>query len=502
METPGTSLPRGSFPQDFPALGVTGVGGIQGKCFQEGWISAMTDAKGGWSLPSFWMSELAPLTRRPRLENSGSVDVAIVGGGFSGLWTALYLHELDPSLRIAVLEKEVAGYGASGRNGGWVCPFFPVGWGIVESIFGAETTRRFCEELVGTVDEVGARVAELGIDCDYTKAGSISFMRNQAQVGHAEGDVKEIQRRGLAGDWRLLGAREAEAMLSVTYAHGATFTPECATVHPARLVRGLAEAVESRGVEIYEDSQVSEVEDGYVRVGSARLAASKIVVATEAYTAGFDRWRRQVLPLYSMMIITEPLSDAQYEAIGSPTPGLCFADHRHLVIYGQITRDHRIAFGGRGAPYHLGSRVSRIHDTHGPSRDGLQRELLKLFPALRGIRIVRHWGGPLGVSRDWLPRVAQEPNTQLWRIGGYAGDGVATTNLVGRVTARRLLGLADDSASAAVFARPPRDWEPEPFRWLGVNLGLNLTRVVDRLEDRGAPVAALDRLRRTLIGQA
>ena len=462
----------------------------------------MTDAKGGWSLPSFWLSELAPLSRRRRLEKSGSVDVAIVGGGFSGLWTAFYLHELDPTLRIAVLEKEVAGYGASGRNGGWVCPFFPVGWGRVESIFGADTTRRFSDELVGTVDEVGARVAELGIDCDYTKAGSISFMRNQAQVGQAEDDVKAIQRRGLAGDWRLLGAKEAEAMLRVSYAHGATFTPECATVHPARLVRGLADAVESRGVEIYEDSPVSEVEDGYVRVGGARLSASKIVVATEGYTAGFQRWRRQLLPLYSMMIVTEPLSDAQYEAIGSPTPGLCFADHRHLVIYGQITHDRRIAFGGRGAPYHLGSRVSRIHDTHGPSRDGLQRELMKLFPALKGIRIARHWGGPLGVSRDWFPRIAQEPGTRLWRIGGYAGDGVATTNLMGRVAARRVLGLGDDSASAEVFGRPPREWEPEPFRWLGVNLGLSLTRVVDRLEDRGAPVSALDRLRRTLIGQA
>jgi glycine/D-amino acid oxidase-like deaminating enzyme len=203
-----------------------------------------------------------------------------------------------------------------------------------------------------------------------------------------------------------------------------------------------------------------------------------------------------------MMIVTEPLTESQYQAIGAPTLGLCFADHRHLVIYGQITHDRRVAFGGRGAPYHFGSRVHPHFDSHGPSREALHRELVRLFPPLAGVRVVRHWGGPLGVSRDWLPRVTQEPGAQLWRLGGYAGDGVSTSLLAAKVTAKAVLGQPDDSAAARVLQVPPREWEPEPLRWIGVNAGLALTRVVDELDDRGAVVPGIDRLRRAVLGQS
>ncbi len=430
------------------------------------------------------------------------MDVAIVGAGFSGLWTAYFLQELDPSLSIAVLDREFAGFGASGRNGGWVSPYFSASWSQLQEVFGEQTTVRFAREMLDVVDEVGTRVSELGISCHYTKAGSISLMRNQSQVKRAMEEFSNLQRRGIGGGARLLDARDADDVLKVSYVHGASFTSQCATVDPARLVRGLADAVEARGAVIYENSPVEEVGDGFLRVGAHRLSASSIIVATEGYTSELKRWKRQLLPLYSMMIVTEPLSDRQYEAIGSPELGLCFADYRHLVIYGQITHDRRIAFGGRGAPYHRGSSVHRNFDTHGPTRKALHRELIALMPALQGVRIVRHWGGPLGVARDWQPRVVQESGTSLWRIGGYGGDGVSTSLLAAKVTAHAVLGRSDASAAAVVFRRSPRAWEPEPLRWLGVNAGLMLTRLLDTLEDRGVAPRSLERVWESLTGQS
>ncbi|MGC8465680.1 MAG: NAD(P)/FAD-dependent oxidoreductase [Acidimicrobiales bacterium] len=462
----------------------------------------MNVSAGSWNLPSFWLSQLDLSSRRASLRRSGSVDVAVVGAGFSGLWTAYFLQELDPTLSIAVVEREFAGFGASGRNGGWVSPYFSVSWNQLQEVFGEETTQRFAREMLGVVDELGARVSELDISCHYTKAGSISFMRNQSHVNRAMNEFSELQRRGIGEEVRLLGAREADDVLKVSYAHGASFTSQCATVDPGRLVRELADAVEARGAVIYESSPVTKVREGSLEVGSTRLSASSVVVATEGYTSELDPWRRQLLPLYSMMVVTEPLSDREYEAVGSPTPGLCFADYRHLVIYGQITHDRRIAFGGRGAPYHAGSRVNRSFDTHGPTRAALQRELVALMPVLRNVRFVRHWGGPLGVARDWQPRVLHEPGSSLWRLGGYAGDGVSTSLLAGKVTAKAVLGRSDESAAAVVFRRPPRAWEPEPLRWLGVNAGLTLTKLVDVMEDRGVASRGLECIWQTLIGQA
>ncbi len=461
----------------------------------------MTEQWQACGLPSFWLSEMVPLERRMPLRSSLELDVAIVGGGYSGLWTALYLSELDPSLKVGIFERETVGYGASGRNGGWVSSIFPVPMAKVSRQYGRLIAQNLAKELVETVDEIGSKVADLGIDCAFTKAGKLSLIRSPAQASRSIAEVEEDEEIGNPTSTTILDKKETESYLMATYTTGATFSGACASVQPARLVRGLATVLERRGVTIFEDSEVTSIQTGSLRVGSYRVSADKIVVATEGYTGRFSQWRRQLLPLYSMMIATDPLTDAQYEQIGSPPLGLCFADHRNLRIYGQVTSDRRIAFGGRGAPYHWGSIVRKANDVHGPTRDVLQRELIKLLPQLDGIRFVRHWGGPLGVSRDWFPRVVPNQDGKLWRIGGYAGDGVALSNLVARVTARQIVGASDKSAASTVFARQERKWEPEPFRWLGINLGLAVTRLVDELEDRGIEAKRIDKIRRILIGQ-
>ncbi|MHB8189355.1 MAG: NAD(P)/FAD-dependent oxidoreductase [Ferrimicrobium sp.] len=461
----------------------------------------MPPSRDGWELPSFWLGELAPIEERAALASSIHADVVIVGGGLSGLWTAFYLTEWDSSLRVVVVEREITGYGASGRNGGWVSALFPVGWSTIGERFGAERAVQFSRALVDTVDEVGRRIREQEIACDFAKVGAISAFRNVPQAKRAAGEVDEHRGLGLAGSVSLLDADSADDHLHISHTLGATFTPDCASVQPARLVRGLAAVCEARGVTILERSPVTEIHPGSVVVGPYSIKADTVVIAAEAYASSRALVHRQVLPLYSMMVVTEPLSDEQFERIGSPVLGLCFADHRNLVIYGQITHDRRIAFGGRGAPYHVGSSIRVGYDTHAPTREGLERELIRLFPALVGIRFVRHWGGPLGVSRDWFPRVSIDPSTRIARLGGYAGDGVAATNLAARVLAGVIVGRDEEPVAREIFGLPDRGWEPEPLRWLGINAGLALTRIVDAREDAGLSTIWLDRLRRQLIGQ-
>lgn len=462
----------------------------------------MGTERGGWSLPSYWLASLAPISERPRLDASCRADVVIVGGGLSGLWSAYYLRERLPNASVVVLEAEIVGYGASGRNGGWVSSLFPVSWQRIVNDYDKAMAAALSRELVATVREVEAKVGECGIDCDFSRRGSVSLIRNPAQAERAMEEQGTERELGLSTELELLDASGADALLRGSYTLGATYAPHCATVQPARLVRGLAKWLEDHGVVIYENSRVTQVGPTQVSVGTHMISAGQVVVATEGFTAGFDRWRRQLLPLYSMMVVTDPLSDAQYEAMGNPEPGLCFADHRNLVIYGQITHDRRVAFGGRGAPYHLGSKVAAHYDAHGSTREGLRRDLENLFPALAGIRFSSHWGGPLGVARDWYPRVVIEGDGVV-RVGGYAGDGVAMTNWVGRTVADVLAGTGDPFLGAKqVLSRHPRAWEPEPLRWLGVNSGLWLTRLVDHREDSGASHELLDMVRTRLIGQS
>ncbi|NNN13884.1 MAG: FAD-dependent oxidoreductase [Acidimicrobiaceae bacterium] len=454
-----------------------------------------------WELPSFWLSEIAPIVQRQPLEDDIALDVAIVGGGYSGLWTALYLSELAPELKVAVFEKEIVGYGASGRNGGWVSALFPVSWEKVASEFGASLTSQLASELAETVDEVERKVRSHGIECDFARVGKVSLIRSPAQAKRAKTELSEHQRFGNADGLQFLDLEAEKVRLRANYAFGALYSPVCASVQPAKLARGLGDVVENSGVRIYEGSKVSQVTGKSVKVGRHLARANKVVIATEGYTHTFPGRERQLLPLYSMMIATEILDDKQFDSIGSPAIGLCFADLRNLRIYGQVTKDRRIAFGGRGAPYHLGSRTGSSHDVHGPTRALLEKELIELFPQLAGIGFDRHWGGPLGVSRDWFPRIYSEESGGIWRIGGYAGDGVAMSNLAARVLSKKLLGITDKSAASTVFAKAPKTWEPEPFRWIGTNAGLWLTRVVDQLEDRGYDPGCIDDLRLRLIGQ-
>ncbi|MEU8817115.1 FAD-dependent oxidoreductase [Actinoplanes sp. NPDC048796] len=415
--------------------------------------------------PSFWLSTLGPITERPALPGDRSADVAIVGGGYTGLWTAYYLSQAAPELSIVVLESRYCGFGASGRNGGWASGLFPVSEAKLARRHGAAQAAAMHSALAGAVDEVGRAAEAEGIDCHFAKGGTISLVRSPAQFRRA---------RNAPG---FLGAAEARAICGATDVLGGVYSPDCAALHPARLVRGLAEAVERRGVKIFEGTRVRGIARGRVVTDHGVVTAGTVVRALEGYTAQLDGYRRALAPVYSLMIATEPLPSSFWDRVGLARRET-FTDERHMIIYGQRTADDRLAFGGRGAPYHFGSRIEPGYDQVPAVFDALRDTLEQMF----GVRpdIAARWGGPLGIPRDWMPSVGLADGI-AW-AGGYVGDGVAAANLAGRTLSDLIRGAETDLTTLPWVGHRSRRWEPEPLRWLGINAGLRATNLRDSLE--------------------
>lgn len=431
---------------------------------------------------SFWFASLpGTLTPRGALPGSRSVDVAIVGGGYTGLWTAYYLLGADPSLRVAIVEQEVAGFGASGRNGGWCSALLPTPAAALAREHGAPAARAQYAAMRDTVAEVLRVAKHEGIDADIAQGGTVVLARSGPQLERARHDVDEAAEFGL--EVELLAAGAARQRLAATSVLGATFTPHCAAIHPAKLVRGLADVVEARGAAIYEQTRATDIGPGAVITPNGTLHASVVVRATEAYTARLPGLRRAIVPVYSLVVATAPLPERTWQRIGLAERET-FSDFRHLIIYGQRTADDRMVFGGRGAPYHFGSRITASYDRAPRVFAALRRAMAELFPELRDVPITHRWGGPLGVARDWHASVGLDRATGMAWAGGYVGDGVATTNLAGRTLAALILGADSPLTALPWVGHRPRRWEPEPLRWLGANAALRAMTWTDASEER------------------
>jgi glycine/D-amino acid oxidase-like deaminating enzyme len=420
----------------------------------------------------------------PRAPLPGDVDadVAVVGAGFTGLWTAYYLTVLEPTLRVVVVEAETAGHGASGRNGGWCSALFPTSTAGLARLGGPAGALAQQQALRDTVDEVARVTAAEGIDCHLAKGGTVALARSRAQLTRARAAVEAAHGWGSgAGDLQPLDAREARGHLRATRVLGGTYTPHCAALHPLRLARGLAAAAERRGAVLHEHTPATAVGAGAVRTPYGTVRAPVVVRATEGYTARLPAARRLLAPVYSLMIATEPLAPEVWDEVGLARRQT-FTDYRHLLVYGQRTADDRVAFGGRGAPYHFGSRVSPDFDRDPAVFAALRRTLVRMLPVLARARVTHAWGGPLGVPRDWCASVGLDRDRGLAWAGGYVGDGVGTANLAGRTLADLILGRDTDLVRLPwVGHRWPR-WEPEPLRWLGINAGLRLMAAADAEE--------------------
>jgi glycine/D-amino acid oxidase-like deaminating enzyme len=450
---------------------------------------------------SFWLDSLdETIDPRSELGTDVQLDVAIVGAGYTGLWTAYYLKKSDPSLRIAILEKEIAGFGASGRNGGWCSAWFAASWEKIARRSGRDAANRMQEEMFATVDEVGRACEAEDLDCHFRKGGALTLASIPAQAVRLRESVKEAHDWGFGeSDYRWLDRNEARKRIAAASCHGAVYSPHCAAIHPARLVRGLATVVERMGVSIYERTPVTGIAAGRVTTPRGTVTSDVIVRATEAYTALLSGERRRLLPLYSLMIATEPLPGAFWDEVGWKE-NETMTDGRHLVIYAQRTPDDRIAIGGRGAPYHFGSRISDGFDREPRVFEGLARALHSLFPASAGTRITHTWGGCLGVPRDWYSSVGFDRSSRVAWAGGYVGDGVATANLAGRTLTDLILERDTDITRLPWVGHRSRRWEPEPLRWLGVNLALRAMESADSAEVRTGHPARRAKLVGRLVG--
>jgi glycine/D-amino acid oxidase-like deaminating enzyme len=444
---------------------------------------------------SLWHRSVpGPLT--PRLSLAGDVraDVAIVGAGFTGLWTAYELVKAEPTMRIAVLEREIAGFGASGRNGGWVSSAFPVPKGMMADAYGRDATIALQRALFDTVDEVGRTCDAEGIDAHFRKGGAIGVATLQPEADRFLAAIEEDRAFGFGPDdvaW--LSADELGRRVRVNGAIGASFTRHCARVHPALLARGLADVVERRGVHVFERTRVRSVADGVVEAESGRIRADVVVRAVEGYGTDIRPRRRTVAPVYSYMVATEPMPASFWDEVGWDGYE-CVWDGPRMYLYAQRTEDDRIAIGGGSLRAPFASRVRPGFDRSDRVFLQIRRVIRHRWPAAADARITHAWGGALGVSRDWFPSVGLDRGRRSAWAGGYAGDGVAAANLAGRTLRDLILERDTDLTDLPWVGHRSGRWEPEPFRWVGVNLGVSLAVAADRFERAtGRAPAALDR---------
>lgn len=442
---------------------------------------------GNGGVSHWWQQVGMPATRSP-LPGDLQVDVAIVGGGYTGLWTAYYLKALQPDLRVAVLERRFAGFGASGRNGGWLTNSVTGGRGQ----YGRGPGARQQLAMNDTVDEVIGVAAAEGIDADIHKGGELNVARNAAQLARLRATHAD-ERRWPHTDTEMWDADETAARVRVGGAMGGLWHPHCARIHPAKLARGLSSAVERRGVAIYEDTVVEQISAGRARTDRGTVRADHIIRATEGFTADLAGEHRTWLPMNSSMIVTEPLPAGFWHAVGWDARET-LGDFAHVYMYAQRTADDRIAFGGRGVPYRYGSRVDTDGRTQERTIGNLTALLREFFPAAARVPVAHAWSGVLGVPRDWSATVGYDRATGLGWAGGYVGTGVATTNLAGRTLADLVLARDTDLVTLPWVSRTaagrPRRWEVEPLRWMAVHGLYAAYHLADRQEGRGRPTTS------------
>ena len=471
---------------------------------------------------SFWLESLgAPVEPRATLEGVVDADVCIVGAGYTGLWTAWALLRSEPALRVVVVEARHAGFGASGRNGGWLSGLMPGSRASLAATAGRGGVVALQRALIDSVGSVRSTLAAEAIDCDLHVGGTLAVAVTESQLARLRAGLAEDRRWGLGEeDVRMLGPAETAARVRVAGARGSVFSPHCARIQPAKLVQGLAATVERLGGTIYEGTPVQCAEPGWVGSGRAGRAvcgvrAPWVVVATEGYTASLPGRRRRLLPMNSSMIVTAPLPAPAWEVVGWEGAET-LSDAAHVYAYLQRTADGRIAIGGRGVPYRYGSAAGReaagrvtsgretagrVAAAGGSAAGGsagtpaatvaaLEATLRGMFPDVPAslLRAERAWSGVLGVARDWNPSIVVSRSGSgsggVAAAGGYVGDGVTASHLAGRTLADLVLGRDTELTRLPWVGHRARAWEPEPLRWLGVRAVYGMYRAADRSEAR------------------
>ena len=450
---------------------------------------------------SFWWQQLGLPAARSALPGDRSADVCIVGAGYTGLWTAYYLKKADPSLNVVIVEQRFAGYGASGRNGGWLTNSVTGGRDQYVKSWGRDAAGRMQSALNETVDEVIRVAATERIDSGAVKGGEYTVAQNRAQQGRLEAWARDEQTWSMT-DTVLLSAAEAHDRIALEPTTGALWHPHAARINPAQLLAGLATTVERLGVTIFEDTTADEIASGRVTTNRGVVRAPIVVRATEGFTSNIRGLHRTWLPMNSSQIVTEPVPASLWKRIGWSGRELV-GDMAHSYFYAQRTADDRIAIGGRGVPYLYGSRTDADGHTADSTVASLRALLGRLLPGTADVPIAHAWSGVLAVPRDWSATAGFDSATGMGWAGGYVGTGVTATNLAGRTLADLILGRQTDVTELPWVNHRVRKWEVEPLRWLAVRGLYAAYGLADRAEFRGrATTSPLARMADVISGRA
>jgi glycine/D-amino acid oxidase-like deaminating enzyme len=353
---------------------------------------------------------------------------------------------------------------------------------------GVDAARSLMLAMCDSVNEIARICSEENIDAQFHKGGILTLARTEAHLPMLRSSFAAYERLGLGSQYRLLTSEQALDRIRVTNVLGALLAEENASVHPARLVRGLAHVIEKRGGTIYERTHVTDFEGGssprFLTAAGEIRARQAIVLAGESYLSRLSKLHRVVLPVYSLITLTEPLTKSQWDLIGWQHRE-SLASCNYTVDYLTRTSDGRILFGSRGAPYRLGSKISDEQDQHAKTHARIQGLIIEWFPMLKGIRFTHSWGGPVGMPRDWMPMTNFDPATKIATARGYTGQGVSTTNLTGRVVADLISGNRTALSQLPIAQRNSPPWELEPLRWIAVRYMQNAFLRIDQAAKQG-----------------
>lgn len=404
---------------------------------------------------------------RPALNGSKDFDVAIIGAGFSGLWSAYHLKQFQPELKIAIFEKEYVGFGASGRNGGWASAEYPTSNKRLIKEHGIESYKALRDAITKSIDEIGQIAKQNHWQIDYTKGGSLVFARNKAQLSRISGE--------LDNEHTFLNKSQTQELINIPSALGAVYTPHCAALDPFALARALGSYLENIGVEIFEKSAVTKILEKKLEVNGYEITCPISIRATEAFTPRSWMGNRQI-PIYSLMVATEPLPSDVISQIRN-NQRATFQEACHLITYAQITGDNRLAIGGRGVRYKLFSRLSERSEIDNRMHSALERRAKSWFPQISQAKFEYRWGGAVALTRRWQAYLNFDRATGRAEIGGYVGDGVTLSYLVAKTLATQISNLK--TQALPFIDQKIGRWEPEPIRYLAVNAGFKATVIAD-----------------------
>lgn len=442
------------------------------------------------------------LARRPErevrsLETGRVADIAIVGAGLAGLWTALWIKELDPISEVVVVEQGVAAYGASGRSAGIVWDSIDYDHALAVAHFGEREAHRLARLGEANLAELGAFLTDRKFDCDYEPTGRLLVAQTPHQMDRCRAIVEAAEHVGITTSQLLDKDAVRAEVHSPVYIGGAAIAAG-GVLDPVKLVDGLRREVERQGVLVFERSHVVAIEPVgaavRVRTGRGRVEARTVVLATSAYAGQLlPRLAARVIPMFAYAIVSEPLTAAQREVLGwRGRQGV--SDARTFGNFYRLTPDDRVLWGSSDVAYHPGSAIDPSSDHSEPHYDALRASFRRHFPAMQGLEWTYAWGGPIAVTTRLTPFFGRQREGRIVYGLGFSGRGLASTRLAGRIMALLALERSSDLLDLAMVKRPPRRFPPEPLRTITVRAVLRALRRVDAGAEPGPLLWLLDRL--------